>query len=259
MGNSVIHSVNSNVDNLFTKKLQIVMLGLDSSGKTTLLYRMKLKHNMPSEHQPQPTTAFNVETIRPYDTTDNVSITNTSNIKYNKNLKFVIWDTAGHDDVRPLWRAYVRKSDAMIFVIDSSDSARFDEARTELDSILCSTESHGIPLLILANKQDAPGAVTSLEMARKLDLDSLKDSVNWHLHPTSGRCGEGVQDALVQLADMIAKHRKSLTSANVSSGRARSSSLTRKTKNSNSNSNNPHNNNVHGISRFEKIEASQFV
>ena len=223
MGNSVLHSVNNNVDNLFKKKLQIVMLGLDNSGKTTLLYRMKHKQDI---HKTKPTTAFNVETISVF-----------------KNIKFMMWDTAGHDDVRPLWRAYVRKSDAMIFVIDSSDSSRFDEARVELDSILSSTESHGIPLLILANKQDLETSVSTIELSRKLDLDSLNNSVNWHMHPTSGRYGEGVQDALVQLAEMISKHRKIVAS---------STSTRRK-------SNGTNNNNVAMTPRFEKIEASKFI
>ena len=153
----------------------------------------------------------------------------------------MVWDTAGHDSVRPLWRAYVRKSDAMIFVIDSSDATRFDEARVELDSILSSTESHGIPLLILANKQDLEKSVPTIELSRELDLDSLKDSVNWHLHPTSGRYGEGVQDSLVQLADMIAKHRKLVSS---------SSSTRRKSMNNNTAVMTP---------GFQKIEASKFI
>ena len=225
MGNSVVHSVNNNVDTIFKKKkLQIVMLGLDNSGKTTLLYRMK--HNQ-EIHKTKPTTAFNVETIR----------------LYNNNIKFMVWDTAGHDSVRPLWRAYVRKSDAMIFVIDSSDSTRFDEARVELDSILSSAESHGIPLLILANKQDLDKSVPTIELARKLDLDSLKDSVNWHLHPTSGRYGEGVHDSLVQLADMIAKHRKLVAS---------SASTRRKSSGTN-------NNTTVLTPGFQQIEASKFI
>jgi len=219
MGNSIMHSINNNFNNLFTKKLQIVMLGLDNSGKTTLLYRMKLKENI---HETTPTTAFNVETIRPF-----------------KNLKFVVWDTAGHDDVRPLWRAYIRKSDAMIFVIDSSDLERFDEARVELDQILTSKDSYGIPLLILANKQDLDNSISTLELAKKLDLDSLKATVNWHMHPTSGRYGDGLQEALLQLSDMITKKRKKSGQWNK-----------RTTSGGTNDSEKP---------RFERIEASKFV
>jgi len=210
MGNTLLHTLNNN----FSKKLQIVMLGLDNSGKTTLLYRMKLKEEI---RKTTPTAAFNVETIRPL-----------------KNLKFLVWDTAGHAPVRPLWRAYIRKSDAMIFVIDSSDPARFDEARVELDGILNSRDSGGIPLLILANKQDLNTSVPPLELARKLELDSLRSTVDWHMHPTSGRFGDGLQDALVQLSEMITRSREMNTLSK------RTGSLTT-------------------TNRFEKIEASKFI
>ena len=215
MGNTLLHTLNNNFSNLFSKKLQIVMLGLDNSGKTTILYRMKLKEDI---NKTTPTAAFNVETIRPI-----------------KNLKFLVWDTAGHAPVRPLWRAYIRKSDAMIFVIDSSDPARFDEARVELDGILSSRDSGGIPLLILANKQDLNTSVPPLELARHLELDSLKSTVDWHMHPTSGRFGEGLEDALVQLSVMITRNKKMNTSSR------RTGSLTASTN------------------RFETIEASKFI
>ena len=225
MGNTFM-VLNNNFNSLFTKKMQIVMIGLDGAGKTTILYRLSLKEDI---HTTLPTTAFNVETIRPF-----------------KNLKFMVWDTAGNDTLRPLWKTYTRKSDAMIFVVDSSDEERFDEARVELDHILSCSDSRGIPILILANKQDLSESVTPVELSQKLELDNLNNSINWNLHPTSGRFGDGLQDAMIQLAEMIETNRKQLKRARSGSG-----SRTYSTGSGGGTST--------VSARFQNIEASKFV
>lgn len=62
--------------------------------------------------------------------------------------------------LRPLWRHYFQNTDGLVFVIDSSDSTRFAEAKTELTSILTDDQMRGVPFVILANKQDLPGRRT---------------------------------------------------------------------------------------------------
>ena len=66
------------------KELRILMLGLDSAGKTTVLYHIKTN----SELNTVPTVGFNVETI-----------------KY-KSILLNLWDVGGQDKIRPLWRHY---------------------------------------------------------------------------------------------------------------------------------------------------------
>ncbi|XP_047143370.2 ADP-ribosylation factor-like protein 4A isoform X1 [Hydra vulgaris] len=174
------------------------------------------KQEIPS---PAPTTAFNAKTIQVL-----------------KNIKLDIWDTTGSSAFRPLWKAYVRKSDAIIFVIDSSDHERFDEAKIELELIVNSKETKGIPVLIVANKQDLSFSVSPIYIAQKLQLDSLVESVNWHVYPISARHGTGVDDMLLKLAEMIAMN-KVVTKRTKSGTIVESSSLT----------------------SFEKIQASEFV
>ena len=48
---------------------------------------------------------------------------------------FNIWDIGGQDKTRPLWRSYTRATDAIIFVVDSSDKERLEEAKLELQRI----------------------------------------------------------------------------------------------------------------------------
>ena len=74
----------SGVSRFNKKELRILMLGLDSAGKTTILYQIK----MAQEIETLPTVGFNVETV-----------------KY-KNVLLNLWDVGGQDKIRPLWRHY---------------------------------------------------------------------------------------------------------------------------------------------------------
>lgn len=62
------------------KEMRVLMLGLDSAGKTTILYRLKAGRSV----QTIPTVGFNVETV-----------------EY-KGVKFNVWDVGGQDKIRPL-------------------------------------------------------------------------------------------------------------------------------------------------------------
>ena len=74
---------------------------------------------------------------------------------------FLVWDVGGQEKLRPLWRSYTRSTDGIVFVIDSSDTERLEEARMELHRTIRTPEHHHVPVLILANKQDLPGAKDS--------------------------------------------------------------------------------------------------
>ena len=86
-----------------------------------------------------PTVGFNVETVT------------------YKNTKFNVWDVGGQDKIRPLWRHYFSGTQGLIFVIDSNDRDRMEEARTELTRIIQDREMRDALLLVFANKQDING------------------------------------------------------------------------------------------------------
>ena len=118
------------------------MLGLDNAGKTTMLYKLKLRQSVKTI----PTVGFNVETI-PY-----------------KNIKFNVWDVGGQDKIRPLWRHYYTGTQGLIYVVDSRDRTRMAEAREELHRILSDREMRNCVLLVFANKQDLAGAMSPQEL-----------------------------------------------------------------------------------------------
>jgi ADP-ribosylation factor protein 6 len=74
-----------------------------------------------------------------------------------KNVKFNVWDVGGQDKIRPLWRHYYTGTQGLVFVVDSQDRERVDEARQELHRILSDREMKECLLLVFANKQDLPG------------------------------------------------------------------------------------------------------
>lgn len=45
----------------------------------------------------------------------------------------------------------------LVYVVDSSDTHRLAEAKEELWGILEDDEMRGVPVVIMANKQDLPG------------------------------------------------------------------------------------------------------
>lgn len=137
---------------LFGKKeMRILMVGLDAAGKTTILYKLKLGEIVTTI----PTIGFNVETV-----------------EY-KNISFTVWDVGGQDKIRPLWRHYFQNTQGLIFVVDSNDRERVNEAREELTRMLAEDELRDAVLLVFVNKQDLPNAMNAAEITDKLGLHSF--------------------------------------------------------------------------------------
>ena len=127
-----------------------------------------------------------------------------------KGTSFLLWDVGGQDKLRPLWRSYTRCTDGIIFVVDSTREERLEEAKLELLKICKSnTGVKQIPLLVLANKQDLPVAlhVDKLEVA--LGLKELGPGVQWHLQSTCAVTGEGLDEGMDVLHDMIVSNKRS--------------------------------------------------
>ena len=47
-----------------------------------------------------------------------------------------VWDIGGQRKIRPYWRNYFDNTDVLIYVIDSSDTKRFEETEQELQVFL---------------------------------------------------------------------------------------------------------------------------
>jgi GTPase SAR1 family protein len=93
-----------------------------------------------------------------------------------------VWDVGGQDQIRGLWRHYFLNTQAVIFVVDSNDAARLKEARDELWKVLESPELANAVLLVFANKQDLPNALSGEEITNGLDIKKIES------HPWHGTC-----------------------------------------------------------------------
>ena len=162
------------------RELRILILGLDGAGKTTILYRLQIGEVVTTK----PTIGFNVETL-----------------SY-KNLKLNVWDLGGQTSIRPYWRCYYADTAAVIFVVDSTDKDRMQTAAQELHLMLQEEELQDAALLVFANKQDQPGALSASEVSKELNLAELKDR-SWSIVASSAIKGEGITEGLDWLIDVI--------------------------------------------------------
>ncbi|KAI8821523.1 ADP-ribosylation factor-like protein 3-like protein [Fimicolochytrium jonesii] len=153
--------------------LRILLLGLDNSGKTTIL-----KH-LASEPitEIKPTQGFNIKTV------------------VVEGVKLTVWDIGGQRAIRPYWRNYFESTDVLIYVIDSADRRRLEETGEELQQLLEESKLLGVPLLVLANKQDLVTALPGDEIATGLNLNAIRDR-HWQIQPCSGKTGAGVEDGV---------------------------------------------------------------
>jgi ADP-ribosylation factor-like protein 1 len=161
--------------------VRILMLGLDSAGKTTILYRMQIGEVVSTI----PTIGFNVETVQ------------------YQNIKFQVWDLGGQSSIRPYWRCYFPNTSAIIYVIDSSDSNRLATSRTELLTMLSEDELKGVPLLVFCNKQDVEGALKPENISEELGLAGGETSRPWSVRGCCAIKGEGLNDGLDWLVNAI--------------------------------------------------------
>jgi ADP-ribosylation factor-like protein 4 len=117
-----------------------------------------------------------------------------------------VWDVGGQEKLRPLWRSYTRCTDGIIFVVDSCKEDRLEEAKLELLKIW-KTACH-IPVLVLANKQDLPSALDVSKIESQLGLKELGSTYHWHIQPTCAITGEGLDEGVEKLHELILNRRK---------------------------------------------------
>uniref|UniRef100_A0A8B9S8Z9 ADP-ribosylation factor 1 n=1 Tax=Apteryx owenii TaxID=8824 RepID=A0A8B9S8Z9_APTOW len=126
---------------------------------------------------------------------------NVETVEY-KNISFTVWDVGGQDKIRPLWRHYFQNTQGLIFVVDSNDRERVNEAREELMRMLAEDELRDAVLLVFANKQDLPNAMNAAEITDKLGLHSLRHR-NWYIQATCATSGDGLYEGLDWLSNQL--------------------------------------------------------
>ena len=160
-----------------TTQKKILLLGLDAAGKTTILYKLNLGDTVNTI----PTIGFNVEVMR------------------YKNIEMNCWDIGGQEKIRKLWYHYYEGADAVIFVVDSNDPDRLQDAKKELLALMDNDSLRDASLLVYANKQDLPQSMSVASIMDKLELDTKlrgRGRQQWHVQGAVGVSGEGLYEGL---------------------------------------------------------------
>lgn len=159
---------------------RILVLGLDNAGKTTILKKLSDEDIATIT----PTQGFNIKSLM------------------HEGFKLNVWDIGGQKSIRPYWRNYFDQTDSLMYVIDSSDRKRLEETGDELSKLLEEDKLAGVPLLVLANKQDLLNALPPDEVAEGLNLFSIRDRP-WQIQPCSAKNGEGLQEGMEWLVKQV--------------------------------------------------------
>jgi ADP-ribosylation factor-like protein 3 len=155
------------------KEARILMLGLDNAGKTTVLKKLSeedISHIMPTQ-------GFNIKSL------------------VHEGFKLNVWDIGGQKTIRPYWSNYFESSDALVYVIDSSDRRRLEESGQELKELLAEDKLGGVPLLVFANKQDLLQATPADEISDALAMNAIVDRT-WTIQACSAKTGDGLQEGM---------------------------------------------------------------
>jgi small GTP-binding protein len=166
----------------FDSPKRMLMIGLDAAGKTTILYKLHLGEVITTT----PTIGFNVESVT------------------YKNLTTTIWDIGGQDAIRKLWKFYYNNVDCVIYIVDSHDRDRIELAAEELCGVLSDDLLTGVPLLVYANKQDLPKAMSCKEVIEALKLPSYKNR-KWFCQGSCATTADGLFEGLDWVTTVVKK------------------------------------------------------
>ncbi len=156
-----------------TKRVNLSICGLDGAGKTAIIHYL-----INGEFQETiPTMGINRETIDL------------------PKLQLSVFDLGGQQDFRSMWGSINEQSDALIFVVDSTDTFRMEEAKTIFYKILKTQIREDVPVLLLLNKVDLPGRLAREEFIKQFDLANPNLSMKWACFETSAKEGIGIYDA----------------------------------------------------------------
>ena len=177
--------------------LHVLIIGLDHAGKTTILENIKARYaitpGLPPDRIP-PTVGMNLAKI------------------YLKGSKVIFWDLGGQKKLRSMWERYYTEANAVIFVVDSADVGRLEEAKISFDSVCDHGGLRNVPVITIANKQDLPGALTPGDLA--MNFYVVQDAADrTRVFAVNAISGQGIEECILEVVSEALIHARSRTSS----------------------------------------------
>ncbi|KAL9269749.1 ADP-ribosylation factor-like protein [Drosera capensis] len=150
----------------FKQEMELSLIGLQNAGKTSLV---NVVATGGYSEDMIPTVGFNMKKV----TKGNVTIK--------------LWDLGGQPRFRSMWERYCRAVSAIVYrafltiyssanyVVDAADHDNISISKSELHDLLAKPSLSGIPLLVLGNKIDKPGALSKQALTDQMDLKAITD------------------------------------------------------------------------------------
>lgn len=147
--------------------LKVLVLGLDSAGKTTLV---KMAYNYCASGLTRPLDCTILPTAVPEVTTlvHKASATR---------IQFI--DAGGSGRFRCMWYQYLEGADCVLYAIDSQDTGRLMIAKEELEVLLKNCGKSAMRFLVVATKSCASGSFRASKIADTLNLKQVLRSYTW--------------------------------------------------------------------------------
>ena len=149
----------------------ILILGLDNAGKTTLLNYLTHEDNKNTK----PTPGVNAKSIQ-----------------YGE-IKLNFYDLGGQKPNRDYWKFYYEKVEVLIYVVDVSDKERIGECNESFQILLKDEKLANVPILVFGNKGDLANCLGPEEIIEKLEMNDITGK-DWSLYACSTLKGNGVKD-----------------------------------------------------------------
>jgi ADP-ribosylation factor related protein 1 len=150
-------------------------------------------------------------------------------------VKLIFWDLGGQTGLRGIWEKYYAEVHGLVYVIDASDEKRFEESRSIFEvraarvraraphepiaeaarararsravcaqGLVRHPELEGVPILVLANKQDLRAAATVEDVEERFGFGSLcTTNQNFRVEAVSALTGSGVADGVAWLVETL--------------------------------------------------------
>lgn len=161
---------------------RVLVLGLDGAGKSSLLQHM---NSGDSASALKPTNGFSVISIQ------------------NEGVALNIWEVGGGETIRSYWENFLQGTELLVYVVDAADEARFSLAKEELEKLLADPLLKGVPVVVVANKQDQPDAKQGGDILEALGMEVETSERDVHIIETHTAEDSASLEEIEKLKDMM--------------------------------------------------------